>query len=146
LEAEVKDSPRKRGVKQGVMILLVGCLLIVPLIAMIHVATDTDPIVMAIAGIISFWGGILRMIYAWLFESKHSGGQTLEQNIAATAQNLLGKRQNQPALPPQQTIPVTDYMAPKVGSWRETNDLVEPGSITDNTTKLLEKEEESGKK
>lgn len=140
IEVEIKDSPRKRGIKQGAMIMLVGMLLIVPLLAMLHVATNTEPIVMAIAAIISFWGGILRMIYAWMFESKFSSGLNLEQNIIAT-QNLMGNRQNQQALPPQQSIPVSDYAAPKMGSWRETNDLVEVGSVTDSTTKLLEKNE-----
>lgn len=141
IEGEIKDSPRKRGIKQGAMIMLVGCLLIVPIIAMLHVATNTEPFVMAIVGIISFWGGILRMIYAWMFESKFPGGQTLEQNLIATTQNLIGNRQNQQALPPQQSIPVSDYAAPKMGTWRETNDLVEVRSVTDSTTKLLEKNE-----
>ena len=139
-QIEFKDSPRKRGIKQGAMIMLVGMLLIVPIIAMIHVATDTEPIVMAIAGIISFWGGILRMIYAWMFESKFPGGKTLEQNIIANTQNFIGGKPSQQSLPPSQSIPVNNYVAPNAGSWRETNDLVEVGSVTDNTTKLLEKD------
>lgn len=137
-EIEVKDSPRKRGIKQGAMIMLVGMLLIVPLLAMLHVATDTEPFIMAIVAIISFWGGILRMIYAWMFESKKPNTKNFEQNIT---EKLFGNKQNQQALPPQQSIPVNDYVAPNAGSWRETNDLVEVGSVTDNTTKLLEKEE-----
>jgi hypothetical protein len=44
------------------------------------------------------------------------------------------------ALPPQQSIPVSMYSAPKTGSWRDTSDL-EPGSVTESTTKLLEKDE-----
>lgn len=141
IEEMPQDSPRKRGIKQGAMIMLVGMLLIVPLLAMFHIATDTEPFIMAIAAIISFWGGILRIIYAYMFESKYPTGNTLEQKAISAAKNLLGKKDN-PALPPQQSIPVTDYVAPKTGSWRETNDLIERGSVTDSTTKLLQKEEE----
>lgn len=133
---EIKDSPRKRGIKQGSMIMLVGMLLIVPLLAMLHIATDTEPFIMMTAGIISFWGGILRIIYAYMFESKFITGQNFEQNI----QNLIGNNLNQNALPPSQSIPVTDYIAPNIGRWRTTNDLVQLPSVIDNTTKLLENE------
>lgn len=137
-----QDSPRKRGVKQGAMVLLVGMLLICPLIAMIHIATNTEPFVAAIAAIISFWGGILRMIYAMMFESKYPTGKTLEQKVVEQTQKILGNKQTQQVLPPQQSIPATDYVAPTAGSWRTTNDLVQPSSVTDSTTKLLEKEAE----
>ena len=46
---------------------------------------------------------------------------------------------NQQALPPQQSIPVSAY-APRSGTWRDTNDL-EPTSVTENTTRLLNEEE-----
>lgn len=139
-EEIVKDSPRKKGIKQGAMIMLVGMLLIVPLLGMIHAATNTDPYLMAIAGIISFWGGILRIIYAYMYESKIPTEKTLKEKVVTSTQNLFGKKNKQQALPPQQSIPVTDYVVP--GNWRTTNDLVQPPSVIDNTTKLLEKEEE----
>lgn len=141
IEEEIKDSPRKRGIKQGLMILLVGMLLIVPLLAMLHIATNSEPFVMAIAAIISFFGGILRMIYAVMFESKYPTGKTLEQKLFTATQNMLGNQQNKQALPPQQSIPVTDYVAPPMGNWRETNDLVQPGSVTDETTRMLQNKE-----
>ena len=44
-------------------------------------------------------------------------------------------------LPPQQSIPANMYNAPRpAGSWRDTNDL-EPTSVTENTTRLLEKDD-----
>ena len=45
---------------------------------------------------------------------------------------------SQTALPPQQSIPVSAY-APRPGTWRDTNDL-EPTSVTENTTRLLNEE------
>jgi hypothetical protein len=44
------------------------------------------------------------------------------------------------ALPGQQSIPASAYAPPRAGSWRDTNDL-EPSSVTESTTKLLEKED-----
>ena len=44
------------------------------------------------------------------------------------------------ALPPQQSIPVSMYDTPRAGNWRDTNDL-DPVSVTENTTKLLTKED-----
>lgn len=97
---------------------------------------------MVIVGISSFFGGILRMIYAWMYQSKYVEGQTPEGNtFAAAPKAILGNRANQQSLPPQQSISANDYIAPSAGSWRETNDLVEVGSVTDSTTKLLEKEQ-----
>jgi hypothetical protein len=141
-EGEIKDSARKRGVKQGLMVLLVGLFLVLPLISILTVATDSEPYLVAITAIFSFFGGTLRMIYALMFESKNPMGKTLEQNIAGTAQNFLKSKSDKTALPPLQSVPVSDYVAPKTVSWRETNDLIERGSVTDNTTKLLQKEEE----
>ena len=134
-----KDSQRKRGIKQGGMIMLIGCLLIVPIISIMMPFMGFPPFFIPIAAVASFMGGFLRIIYAYMFESPEDSANTFEQNMVASAQQLKGNKSNQNALPPQQFIPVTDY-APPAGSWRETNDLVQP-SVTEGTTKLLQKEE-----
>ncbi len=50
----------------------------------------------------------------------------------------------QTALPPGQSIPAQSYAPPAAGSWRapDTGEFAKPGSVTENTTKLLQKEEE----
>jgi hypothetical protein len=128
-----KDSPKKRGVKQGIMILLVGMLLVVPLISVIHIMTNSEPFIAAIASIISFFGGILRIVYAVMFESK-------DESVFEAANSIEGS-QTQNALPPQQSIPVNDYARPAQGSWHTTNDLVQPPSVVDETTKFLQRED-----
>ena len=69
--------------------------------------------------------------------------QTL-QNQQSVPQNLSGQQVNQSALPPQQTQAAQDFVAPSVGSWKsyDTGELVQPGSVTEGTTKLLQKEEQ----
>ncbi len=46
----------------------------------------------------------------------------------------------QSALPTAHSVPVGMYAAPLAGSWRDTNDL-QPTSITENTTRLLDEQE-----
>jgi len=46
----------------------------------------------------------------------------------------------QGALPSAQSIPVGIYAPPAAGSWRDTNDL-QPASVTENTTRLLDEKE-----
>ena len=49
-----------------------------------------------------------------------------------------GAEQN--SLPAAHSVPVGAYSAPTAGAWRDTNDL-EPASVTENTTRLLDEQE-----
>ena len=132
-------SPRSRGLKQGLFIFLLT-FLIVPLIAIVTVAIGLrPPWPIPIAAILLTVGGLLRMAYAVMFESPIAGGATLEENLMTGAHALLNRPSNQ-ALPPQQSFPVSSYVEPATGNWRDTSDL-EPKSVTEGTTKLLENEE-----
>lgn len=134
-----KNTPRKRGIKRGVMLFLSG-VLIVPLMAIIFAGIfETDGFIVAIAALLTFVGGILRMIYAALFESNESDEKSLEANVMETSRAFLNKKQTANALPPQQSIPASAYVPPTAGQWRDTNDL-QPSSVTDHTTKLLEQD------
>lgn len=146
-------SPRSRGLKQGLFLLLIGTFLIVPLIAIISAALNLDPSLVAIAAIISFCGGILRMIYAVFFEE--AGQATVPNKLLPDAAgnifNSLNRSSNQQnALPPQPAnfaavdstyTPPEKAKFPNRG-WREanTNELEVPPSVTENTTKLLDKD------
>lgn len=141
------DSPRKRGIKQGLFIFLLT-FLVVPIIAIVTAALGAEPFGVAISAILLFVGGLLRMAYAMLFESGAAandgggGGKTLEQNVMGAAQNLLGKNPAAGALPPQQSIPTAGYVPPSApGAWRDTNDLTGApvNSVTDKTTQFLDR-------
>ncbi len=132
-----KNSPKKRGIKQGAILFLSGAL-IVPLLGIIFVGIlNFEGYIVGIAALLTFLGGILRMLYALLFESTIPGDVTLEDTIHETKQKLFNKNPTANALPPQQSIPVSNYVPPAAGNWRDTNDL-ETSSVTENTTKLLE--------
>jgi hypothetical protein len=59
-------------------------------------------------------------------------------------QQMQGQGYQQGALPPQQQQPIPTYTPPPhvAGSWRDTNDFGRP-SVTEDTTRLLTKEEEN---
>ena len=133
------DSPRKRGIKKGLFIFLLA-FLVVPIIAILTLMVNAEPFAVVISAILLSVGGLLRMAYAWMFESSEPVGLTLEQNVYNSTQNLLNKQPNQNILPDSQTVPASSYMPPKHGNWRDTNDL-EPSSVTDPTTKLLQKDQ-----
>jgi hypothetical protein len=56
---------------------------------------------------------------------------------------MQGQGYQQNVLPPQQSQPAQGYTPPPhvAGSWRDTNDLGRP-SVTEGTTRLLQKDEE----
>ena len=126
------DSPRRRGIKKGVFWALLT-LLVVPIMAILTVVFRIPPFLPVFGLLIFLVGGLLRIAYAMLFESGNSPERFPD--------TLMRDLENRNALPPSQSIPASAYAAP-AGSWRDTNDLERvPGSVTDSTTKLLQKEE-----
>lgn len=127
---------------QGVFFFLLT-FLVVPITAIISAFLNIEPFMPAISAILFFMGGLLRIVYALMFESGEAGGKTLEEKILGGTPALVQKPQAA-ELPPAQSIPVNVYAPPPgAGHWRDTNDLAPtPGSVTDNTTKLLQKDEE----
>ena len=131
------QSARKRGLKQGLFLFLLT-FLVAPLMGMISMALNVEPIAVGVAVIICFIGGLLRMIYALMFESAEPGAPTLEEKMIAGTASIRSAKSK--ILPSQNTVPAAQFFAPASGNWRDTNDLT-PTSITEGTTKLLEKDE-----
>ncbi len=138
-QGKKKDSPKKRGMKQGVFIFLLA-FLVVPLVAMFHIATNTEPFLAAIAVFLFGIGGLLRIVYAMMFESNESPGLLADAGVYPASQQQISGTRPAAALPEGESIPASVYSRPATGRWRETNDLGEPLSVTDSTTKLLSDE------
>ena len=128
------DSPRRRGIKQGVFLFLLVFLL-APLAGMLTIAMNIKPFFVGMAVVLCVVGGLLRTLYALMFES---GAGSAPPPFA------LAGTENRSALPPSQSVPASAYVSPAAGSWRDTNDLQHqpPGSVTDTTTKLLQKDDQ----
>ena len=132
-------SPRRRGLKQGLFIFLLT-FLVVPVIAMLTVALRLEPFAVAIASVLFFIGGLLRMVYALMFESAEPGAPTLEEKVLGGTAAFKAQRDN--AALPEPTVSYVGYVSPATGNWRDTNEL-QPVSVTENTTKLLERDDKS---
>jgi hypothetical protein len=133
----VPISPRRKGVKQGGMLLLSGAV-VVPLLGVMASFGNSAflEVLTAFAAIICFIGGPLRMLYAAVFEE---GAPSPVMRYAPPGPPP--KPQFGPPAP-QHALPVAP---PRVQpSWRprpNTAELVTPPSVTENTTRLLEKED-----
>ena len=131
-------SPRRKGVKQGGVLLLSGAV-IVPLLGVMASFGHSAflEILVAFAAIICFIGGPLRMLYAALFEE----GAPQRPMMAYGPPMSQPKPQFGPP-PSQHALPPPPVRAPN--SWRSrpnTAELASPPSVTENTTRLLEKED-----
>ena len=135
LEGEQKISPRKRGVKQGALILLLGVVL-VPAFGVLYGWTDINlfGFFAALAAVLCFIGGPLRMLFAALFEEG-----------APTRPFITPSSYAPPAIPPPPAARVSALPPASVNpasQWRprpQTAEILQPPSVTDHTTRLLDK-------
>lgn len=132
-------SPRSRGIRMGLFMFLLT-FVVAPIVGFLSMAIGLRPwpvgIVVTLLGV----GGLLRMAYALLFEPNYPTAVPSGASLKLVDGQLPGR--GQPAfLPHQQTYPAAEYTSPQPGHWRDTNDL-EPSSVTETTTKLLDKQSE----
>lgn len=129
-------SPRRRGMKQGAGIFLVGIFLL-PFFGIMHEVIGLPEEFMALSAIVMM-AAILRLIYAAFFED----GAPRAPKYHAPPQPFmppLASRLHAPAqesLPPAQTQGVPSYRQPQV----DTGQIMHPPSVTDHTTRLLDKQ------
>lgn len=130
--------PVRRGVKQGAFLFLLS-FLVVPLVTMISIALNVEPYAVFASAMILGVGGILRALYALMFEPSEAPYHLPEGSNDPQSLNAAPLRS---ALPGSTSVPASSYAPPSTGKWLDTNDLTrEPGSVTDNTTKLLERDQ-----
>ena len=132
-------SPRRKGVRQGGMLLLSGAV-IVPIVGVFASFTNWGflEILTALAAIICFIGGPLRMLFAALFE------EAAPRPFRPYAPAVPPMHTPQQFAPPVQRPALTPPPpARPQGAWRRPNtaELVNPPSVTENTTRLLDKED-----
>ncbi len=115
------DSPRRRGVKQGGLMIFSG-FVAVPLLAILTEAIRFPEELVAFAAVFLFMGGFWRIIYALIFQGKSAVGENDKGLFASVKETFLGKATRQ-ELPPQQSQPISTNFEPPLGKWRETNEL-----------------------
>lgn len=130
-----KLSPRSRGYRQGMVMILIGCVL-TPILGILADIGFPEALV-AITAVICFMGGFARMLYARIFEEKTAQQATppnFQTYVPPAAQTQFGPAGARPsALPPQRSVPASGWRKP-----HDTAELVAPPSVTENTTRLLD--------
>jgi hypothetical protein len=132
-------SPRKRGVRQGALMFFLGIVL-TPLLGVI---TETEQVA-GVTALIFILGGLLRMLYAAIFEDGQNPVVTLPAAPAVAPYTPPGQPLfAQPpanALPPQQTPLATHQWRPP----HSTQEIINPpNSVTEHTTRMLKRETDS---
>jgi hypothetical protein len=140
--APTEMSPRRKGVRQGGLLFLLGAI-IVPILGLFASYFDSrfPEILTGLAAIICFIGGPLRMLYAGIFEEGAPSPmpQARPYMSPPVAPGQFGSPMHKAALPP----PAISSAPP----WRarpNTAELATPPSVTENTTRLLDKEDRTG--
>ncbi|MEJ7710777.1 MAG: hypothetical protein WKF84_13140 [Pyrinomonadaceae bacterium] len=114
-------SARQKGLRQGVLMLFLGAIL-TPIAGIISAEFDLSPILFAIIAVIGILGGILRMLYAVMFEERHASPEAAMPPLYMPPRSdtgpphpaAIGQRERLAVPPPtqqQQPIPVSDARA-----------------------------------
>jgi zinc-ribbon domain len=126
-------SPKRKGVQLGGKLMLSGMFLS-PALAALSEIVGANPEI-GLLGVIVFMAGLFRLLYALLFEDgpyrRH-----LQRQPAYVPQQQFAPPQPVSALPPPQSQPARPYVPPRP----DTAELSYRPSVTEGTTKLLERE------
>jgi len=134
-------SPRQKGVRQGVMLMLLSVILIPAYILLAALFPANDRLVESAVSdtpfekisqavlLTIFMLGLARMLYARFFQE---GTIAEEGGVKTDMAQLRGSPANH-VLPPAQGAPVSGF-----GSWRaNTGEIAQPLSVSEHTTKSL---------
>jgi hypothetical protein len=129
-EAQVDtNSPRRKGIRRAAKLMFFSGVLF-PVFMAFSIAIEEGAPMVVPFGV--FFTALVMMLYARLFSDKHA-----PMHIQPSAQtSVLGPTQARGSLPPPISVP-----APGVGRQQvRTNELAQPASVTENTTRLLDNE------
>ena len=138
LEQAKGRSPRRKGVRQGGILLLAGTV-VLPILGVLNGFTSGPSvldILVPLAAIIFFVGGLVRMLFAALFEEGAATHVQVTTTYAPPIQDQLGPPARGSALPPLAANPATGWRPRPTSA-----ESFQPHSVTENTTRLLDKDE-----
>lgn len=137
--ALVGDTPRRKGARLGGKLMLFGIFL-APALAMLSEITGT-PDELAMFGMIVFLAGLLRLVYAAIFEDGPFRRQAKQPSLYAppAAQGMFAPPASAASLPPARSVPAGLYAPPR----GDTAEIVYRPSVTEGTTRLLDEERDS---
>ena len=126
-------SPKRKGAQLGGKLMLTGLFLIPALLALSELIGVNENI--GLAGVVILMAGVFRILYALLFEDGPYRRQ-LQRQPAFIPQQQFAPPREASALPPGQGVPARGYVPPRA----DTADFSYRPSVTEGTTRLLDKE------
>jgi hypothetical protein len=149
------SSMRLRGIKFGGAVMLLGIIL-TPISAILLDNTRLADYIVPLVAILTFLGGFLSILFSAIFLSGKPRyalpPDTTTANNFVNANPLFQSNRDFNALPPQSAnfnsvnsvyTPPVSQSVPTRNNWRgaNTNELITPPSVTEDTTKLLEQQD-----
>ncbi|HST50591.1 MAG TPA: zinc ribbon domain-containing protein [Pyrinomonadaceae bacterium] len=138
-------TPRQRGTRKGVLILIAG--LIFSFVAVMLTGLNSNFAVLLVLASLVVIYGVLRILYGMLLEDD-AARKKAEKRAARGADRQMRRGKNRDKfvealaraaeLPPQRSVPAGIFT--KAGS--VTGEMSAPPSVTENTTRLLEEEDD----
>lgn len=137
------ETPKRKGVRQGAKVLLFGVFLFAFFGLMSDVTRGLMPEELVIVGAIVFLAGLLRLIYAALFEDGPYRKPAVLPGYVQSGAFAQGAPPPRAAeLPPAQSIPARAYAPPR----HDTAEIGFRASVTEQETQLLdEKRDDSAR-
>ena len=121
-------SPRRKGIRRAAKLMFFSGVLFPIFLAISIGLEEGGPMVLPV---IVFFIALVMMLYARLFSDKRA-----PMNYQAPQTSALGSAPAHASLPPATNMPI-----PGVGRQQvRTNELAQPPSVTENTTRLLDNE------
>lgn len=130
-------SPRQRGLRKAGIFLILSVVL-APIVGLMT-AMEEDFLVLFLPLLMVFVFGLVRLLYALFLEQSTQPNNAASLTAAAGGAKLLPGA-GRARLPEAQSVPLANS-----ANWRQpvkTSEMVQPPSVTDNTTKLLKDKEE----
>lgn len=121
-------SPRRKGIRRAAKLMFFSAVLFPVFVAISIAVEEGGPMVLPV---IVFFIALVMMLYARLFSDN-----TARVMNQAAQMPVLGANPTRASLPPAANIPMPDIGRQPV----RTNELAQPPSVTEHTTKLLDSE------
>jgi hypothetical protein len=132
------ETPRRKGVRQGGKLILFAIFLMPFFGILSEISRGLIPEETILFGVLAFMVGLLRLLYAALFEDgpyrKLAG--TNRAYVPPAPSPLVAQGRGAAGLPPAQSIPARDYATPRA----DTAEISPRPSVTEGTTRLLDEQ------
>lgn len=121
-------SPRRKGMRRAAKVMFFSAVLFIIFLVISVAAEEPGPMVVPFT---VFFVGLVMMLYARLFSAKTAPAtEQVAQTSALPSTTARG------SLPPAANMPMPGFDRKQV----RTNELAQPASVTENTTRLLDNE------